>query len=72
LRSALVAGEAAFLESAAASADHSPLGAHNGNDNTNSANMIKFFVLIGSLDAILSDWGDLKFFPNVPQFFQNY
>ena len=68
LRSALVEGAAGFLESAAASAVHPPLGVHNGTDNTNKAKMSKLFI--GSLDAILSDWGAQKFFPRYPFFFQ--
>src|SRR5947209_20337856 len=59
LWSALVEGGATLLESAAASAAHSPLGVHSRNDNTNRARMTKLFI--GSLDAILSDWGDQKF-----------
>src|SRR5947209_4755914 len=60
LWSALVEEEATFLESAAASAVHSPFGVHSRNDNTNRARMTKLFI--GSLDAILSDCGDQNFF----------
>lgn len=56
------------MESAAASAVHSPLGAHSGNDNTNRARMNNLFI--GSLDAILSDGGDQKLFPSYPDSFR--